>query len=270
MENPVGIFDSGVGGLTVLKAIKKLLPSENLIYLGDTARVPYGSKSKENVVRYSIENTVFLMKHNIKMLVVACNTSTAMSLEILKERFSIPVIGVIEPGAKKALSVTKTARIGVIGTEGTIKSGAYTKVIKEMKKDAIVFSKACPLFVPIVEEGLTKGKIAEEIVKLYLSSFRINFIDTLILGCTHYPLLKPLIKRFFRNDVIVVDSASETAKATKQLLEDQKLTNKSDKIGKAEFYVTDAADRFLKIGRAILGDSMANVHLVSLEKVENI
>ncbi|GAB4440427.1 MAG: glutamate racemase [bacterium] len=266
MENPIGIFDSGVGGLTVLKAIRKLLPNENLVYLGDTARVPYGNKSRENIVRYSIENTQFLMKHNIKMLVVACNTSTAMSLNVLKERFSIPIIGVIEPGAKRALEVTKSGRIGVIGTEATVKSGVYAKVIKEMRKDAVVFSKACPLFVPIVEEGLTKGKIAEEIVKHYLYSFKVNMIDTIVLGCTHYPLLKGLIRRFFKGDVRVVDSASETAKAVKLLLEQKGLLNTAQSTGKSSFYVTDAAERFLKIGKTILGDSMATVNLVSFEK----
>lgn len=266
LENPIGIFDSGVGGLTVLKAIRKLLPNENLVYLGDTARVPYGSKSKENIVRYSIENTQFLMKHNIKMLVVACNTSTAMSLNVLKERFSIPIIGVIEPGAKRALEVTKSGRIGVIGTEATVKSGVYAKVIKEMRKDAVVFSKACPLFVPLVEEGLTKGKIAEEIVKHYLYSFKVNMIDTIVLGCTHYPLLKGLIRRFFKGDVRVVDSASETAKAVRLLLEQKGLLNTAQNAGESSFYVTDAAERFLKIGKTILGDSMSIVNLVYFEK----
>lgn len=264
MENPIGIFDSGVGGLTVLKAIRRLLPNENLVYLGDTARVPYGNKSRENIVRYSIENTQFLLKRDIKLLVVACNTSTAMSLTILKDMFPIPIVGVIEPGAKRALEVTKSGRIGIIGTEATIRSGAYAKVIKEMRKDVVVFSKACPLFVPIVEEGLTKGKIAEEIVKHYLYSFKVNLIDTIILGCTHYPLLKSLIRRFFKGEVRVVDSASETARAVKMLLEKQDLLNTRAVSGTNSFYVTDAADRFLKIGKTILGDSMDNVNLVSL------
>ncbi len=263
MKKPVGIFDSGVGGLTVLKAIKKLLPNENLVYLGDTARVPYGNKSKENIVRYSLDNTRFLMKFDIKLLVVACNTSTAMSLDILKESFPIPILGVIEPGARRALEVTKTGRIGVIGTEATVKSGAYAKVIKELNKEVVVFSKACPLFVPMVEEGLTKGKIAEEVVKLYLSYFDTHFIDTIILGCTHYPLLKPLIKGYFKGQINVVDSANETAKAVRFLLEKHHILNNENAIGKASFYVTDAAERFLKIGKTILGDEMKEVSLVS-------
>lgn len=266
MEKAIGVFDSGVGGLTVLKAIRRQLPNEDLIYLGDTARVPYGNKSRENIIRYSIENTQFLLKHNIKLLVVACNTSTAMSLNTLKERFSIPIVGVIEPGAKRALEVTKSGRIGIIGTEATIKSGAYAKVLKEMRKDVIVFSKACPLFVPIVEEGLTSGKIAEEVVKHYLESFSRHFIDTIVLGCTHYPLLKAIIKEFFKGNVKVVDSANETAKAVKELLEKNDMLNKKNIEGSYKFYVTDAAERFLKIGKTILGNSMEEVELVSVEK----
>lgn len=266
MEKPIGIFDSGIGGLTVLKAIKKLLPNERLIYLGDTARVPYGNKSKENIVRYSIGNAQFLLKHDIKLMVVACNTSTAMSLDILKRMFSIPIIGVIEPGAKRAVEVTRSGRIGVVGTTATIKSGAYLQVIKKLRGDAVVFSKACPLFVPIVEEGLTKGKIAEEIVKLYLSYFDMLFIDTIVLGCTHYPLLKPLIKKYFKGNVNVVDSAGETAKAVKELLIVNNLQNKGVEEKSPEFFVTDAADRFFKIGKTILGIEMKKVNLISVER----
>lgn len=266
MEQAIGVFDSGVGGLTVLKAIKKQLPHENLIYLGDTARVPYGNKSKDNIIRYSIENTQFLLKHNIKLLVVACNTSTAISLNILKEKFPIPILGVIEPGARRALEVTRSGRIGIIGTEATIKSGAYVRVLKDMRKDVIVFSKACPLFVPIVEEGLTSGKIAEEIVKHYLESFNTHFIDTIILGCTHYPLLKGLIKEYFKGSVKVVDSANETAKAVKELLEKNRMLNYAKGDGISKFFVTDAAERFLKIGKTILGSSMEEVQLVTVEK----
>ncbi len=265
MENPIGIFDSGVGGLTVLKAIKKLLPMEQLIYLGDTARVPYGNKSKETIVRYSIENTNFLMQFNIKMLVIACNTSTAMGIEILRNMFQIPIIGVIEPGAKRAVEVTKNKRIGVIGTVATIKSKAYQNIIKSYERKAVIFAKPCPLFVPLVEEGLVKGPVAEAVVKMYLEGFKLKNIDTLVLGCTHYPLLKNTIQKFFDRKIQIVDSAEETAKIVKGVLEEKKLAN----VLKNEndmFFVTDAAERFLKVGKEIMKGALKEVRIAQVGK----
>jgi len=265
MNNPIGIFDSGVGGLTVLRAIKKMLPMEQLIYLGDTARVPYGNKSKETIVRYSIENTKFLMQFNIKMLVIACNTSTAMSIEILRNMFQIPIIGVIEPGAKRAVEVTKNKRIGVIGTVATIKSKAYQNIIRSYEKKAIIFAKPCPLFVPLVEEGLVKGPVAEAVIEMYLKDFKIKNIDTLVLGCTHYPLLKQTIEKFFDKKIQIVDSAEETAKIVKRVLEERKLANTSEYKNDV-FFVTDAAERFLKVGNEIMRGILKEVKTVQVGK----
>lgn len=264
MNNPIGIFDSGVGGLTVLKEIKKKLPNEKLIYLGDTARVPYGSKSKDTIIRYSIENTRFLLKFNIKLLVVACNTSTATSLKKLRETFSIPIIGVIEPGAKKAVEITKNNRVGVIGTEATIKSSAYEEEIKALNKKISVFSKACPLFVPIVEEGLLKGDIVDSIISHYLCFFKDKGIDTLVLGCTHYPLLKRAIAQFFGNSVNIVDSAKETSNMVLSLLKKEGLLADRNEVIEPDYFVTDAAERFLKVGKTILGQHLDKVSLVSV------
>lgn len=265
MNNPIGIFDSGVGGLTVLRAIKKMLPMEQLIYLGDTARVPYGNKSKETIVRYSIENTKFLMQFNIKMLVIACNTSTAMSIEILRNMFQIPIIGVIKPGAKRAVEVTKNKRIGVIGTVATIKSKAYQNIIRSYEKKAIIFAKPCPLFVPLVEEGLVKGPVAEAVIEMYLKDFKIKNIDTLVLGCTHYPLLKQTIEKFFDKKIQIVDSAEETAKIVKRVLEERKLANTSEYKNDV-FFVTDAAERFLKVGNEIMRGILKEVKTVQVGK----
>lgn len=265
MDKPIGIFDSGIGGLTVLKAIKKELPKEQLIYLGDTARVPYGNKSKETIIRYSIENTKFLMQFDIKMLVVACNTSTAMSIDVLKEMFPLPIVGVIEPGAKKAVFVSKSKRIGVIGTEATIKSKAYQNIIKSIENKSVIFAKPCPLFVPLVEEGLVKGKIAESVVEMYLKYFKLKGIDTLVLGCTHYPLLKKTIRNYFDGKVKIVDSAEETAKVVKRLLIEAGIINNNG-MKEDKFFVTDAADRFLKVGKAIMGDKLKEVFIVQVGK----
>jgi len=265
MNKPIGIFDSGIGGLTVLKAIKKMLPEETLIYLGDTARVPYGNKSKDTIIRYSIENTNFLVRFDIKMLVIACNTSTAMSIEILKEKFNIPIVGVIEPGAKKAVAVTKNNRIGVIGTEATIKSKAYQNIIKTLNPKATIFAKPCPLFVPLVEEGLLKGRVADSVVEMYLKSFKVKGIDVLVLGCTHYPLLKNTIRRYFEGKVKIVDSAEETAKVVSDMLNEKGLLNKGKK-EEDKYFVTDAAQRFLKVGKTIMGKDLKEVYTVQIGK----
>lgn len=263
-EKPIGIFDSGVGGLTVLKEIHKLLPRENIIYLGDTARVPYGIRSPETVIKYSLECTEFLYKKGIKLLVVACNTSSSVSLDTLRKKFDIPIVGVIEPGAKTALRVSKNRKIGVIGTEATIRSNAYANIIRYMDSEVTVLSKACPLFVPIVEEGIIDGKIAELVIERYLKEIKNSEIDTLILGCTHYPLLKGAIKKYMKN-VNLIDSAEAVANDVKELLENKNLLNSQNSSSEITFYVTDSPERFKKIGEIFLNFEIKSISKISLE-----
>ena len=214
----IGIFDSGVGGLTVLKAIRNRYKNVDIVYLGDTARVPYGIKSKETVIRYSLECANFLIDEGIELLVVACNTASAYSIEVLKEKLNIPVFGVIEPGVEEALRSSKTKKIGVIGTQATIKSNSYQE--KLSKKGAKVYAKACPLFVPLVEEGLIKGDITRKVIEYYLKDFKNNGVDTLILGCTHYPLLKEEISNFLEK-VKVIDSSEAVSKSLENFIKDE-------------------------------------------------
>jgi glutamate racemase len=254
-DNPIGLFDSGIGGLTVLHQIIEKLPRENTVYLGDTARSPYGTKSVETVLRYSFENADFLIEKGVKLVVVACNTSTAVALGALERKLSVPVVGVIEPGARAALKKTKNKKIGVIGTEATIQSGAYTQALKEMDARVEVYSRACPLFVPLVEEGWLDNEVVEMTVESYLTSLKRSGIDTLILGCTHYPLLKKAIRRFMGRDVRLVDSAEETANVVSALLKEKSLERAKGK-GSASFFVTDVPDRFIKVGRRFLGEKV--------------
>ena len=194
--SPVGVFDSGVGGLTVAREIMRNLPNEDIVYFGDTARVPYGSKSKDNIIRYSRQIIHFLQTKGVKAIVIACNTASALALETVKEEFDIPIIGVVEPGARAALAVTETKKIGVIGTEATVRSAMYEKIIQGTRPDVTVLAKACPLFVPLVEEGFKKHHVTDEIIDFYLSSLKESDIDALILGCTHYPLLRSKIREY--------------------------------------------------------------------------
>jgi len=254
-DSAIGVFDSGIGGLTVLQRIIELLPRENTIYLGDTARAPYGTKSVETVLRYSFENSEFLVEKGVKLLVVACNTSTAIALDRLRSSLEVPVIGVIEPGATKALDVTKNKKIGVIGTEATIQSGAYTKALRAKDLKVEVYSRACPLFVPLVEEGWTDNAVVEMTVKVYLGSLKQSGIDTLILGCTHYPLLKKAVRKFLGDTVCLVDSAEEIAKEVGSVLKKDSLARKNGG-GSHSFFVTDAPDRFVKVGQRFLGEKV--------------
>ena len=256
-ESAIGVFDSGIGGLTVLQKIIETLPKENTVYLGDTARAPYGTKSVETVLRYSFENTEFLVQKGVKAVVVACNTSTAIALTRLKDSLSIPVIGVIEPGVRRAIKSTKNKRVGVIGTEATIQSGAYTRALKEADGTVEVYSRACPLFVPLVEEGWTDNDVVEMTVKAYLGSLKQSGIDALILGCTHYPLLKKAIREFIGSGVRLVDSAEETAREVETTLKKAVLTRRNGK-GIHSFFVTDAPDRFIEVGRRFLGEKVAS------------
>lgn len=261
MKRAIGIFDSGIGGLTVLKEIITLLPSEDTIYLGDTARVPYGTKSAETVRRYAIENAHFLVDQGLKILVVACNTASAYSLPDLKSLFPIPVVGVIEPGARRAKKVTRNGKIGVIGTEGTIRSGAYERILKDL--DLEVYTQPCPLFVPLVEEGWTDGMITYLTAKTYLEPLKEKGVDTLILGCTHYPLLKGVIAKIMGEGVVLVDSAEETAQEIKRILES------SDSLERGEsptrrFFVTDSPERFVSVGRRFLNNDLMDVKKVDI------
>jgi glutamate racemase len=254
-ESAIGVFDSGIGGLTVLHEIIEALPRENTVYLGDTARSPYGTKSVDTVLRYSFENSEFLVEKGVKILVVACNTSTAIALERLQSELDLPVIGVISPGVRAALASTKNKKVGVIGTEATIQSGAYTRALKAADPAVEVYSRACPLFVPLVEEGWTDNAVVEMTVKAYLESVKQSGIDTLILGCTHYPLLKKAIHKFLGSGVRLVDSAEETAGEVAALLKKSVLARKTGK-GVHSFFVTDAPDRFIKVGRRFLGEKV--------------
>jgi glutamate racemase len=254
-DSAIGVFDSGIGGLTVLHKIIELLPRENTVYLGDTARAPYGTKSVETVLRYSFENSEFLLEKGVKLLVVACNTSTAIALPALRDRFPIPVIGVIEPGARRAIKTSKTKRIGVIGTEATIQSGAYTRALKAADAAVEVYSRACPLFVPLVEEGWTDNGVVTLTVKNYLASLKHSGIDSLILGCTHYPLLKRAIRAFMGPLTRLVDSAEEVALEVAELLKRQALARTKGQ-GVHGFFVTDAPERFIKVGRRFLGEKV--------------
>jgi len=262
-SNPIGIFDSGIGGLTVFKEVSDMLRFENILYLGDTARVPYGIRSAETVARYSFECTDFLMSKQIKVLVVACNTVSAISLAEIRDRVAIPVIGVIEPGARAAVAVTKNKRIGVIGTEATIKSGAYFRAIRDLDESIEFFGLACPLFVPLVEEGWTEGDIARLVAEKYLVSLKDRGIDTIVLGCTHYPLLKKVIHEVL-DSTSIIDSAVETGKALKEVLGEGTLRNTSDTQGTHRFFVTDSADRFIAVGERFLGRGIKEIQRIQL------
>ncbi|HUI46981.1 MAG TPA: glutamate racemase [Nitrospirota bacterium] len=262
MQKAIGIFDSGIGGLTVVKEIVAKLPLENIIYLGDTARVPYGIRSAETVTRYSFENTQFLLSQEIKMLVVACNTASAISLDAVKKEFPLPIIGVLEPGARAAVAATRTRKLGVIGTEATIASRAYETAIKRLAPDVEVHSLACPLFVPLAEEGWTDNDVAQLIASKYLAPLRKTGIDTLVLGCTHYPLFKAVITRAVDPDIRLIDSATETAKEVEDVLDKLKWRIEGPGEGVRKFYVTDLPSRFEKIGKRFLGDSLHHAQQV--------
>jgi len=261
----IGIFDSGVGGLTVLREILRTIPQEDTIYFGDTARVPYGTKSPETVARYAHEITTFLARRDIKLLVVACNTASAVALNSLKRSFPIPVVGVIEPGAMRAVQVTRNARIGVIGTSGTIKSGAYTRAIKRLNPSAVVLARACPLFVPLAEEGWTANEVARLTARSYLLELRESGVDTLVLGCTHYPLLTEIISETMGPEVTLVDSAAETARTVAEILGRKKLLRPAVEKGIHHYYVSDIPAGFIRVGNRFLGGRLGDVYQVNLD-----
>ncbi len=266
MPKNIGVFDSGVGGLTVVKELMKLLPREMIIYFGDTARVPYGNKSTSTVTKYSLQNTRFLLQQDIKLLVVACNTASALSLTALHEKFpDLPIIGVIEPGVKAALAATKKKRVGVIGTVATISSQAYNRLLKAGAHDLQVYGQACPLFVPLVEEGWIHKKVTSLIAAEYLSGMKRVGIDTLILGCTHYPLLKKIIGQVMGKKVKLVDSAEAAAREVQQILMQKKLAVTKG-VGNCLFYVSDIPDKFIAVGQQLLGEKIQQATQIDIEK----
>ncbi len=265
---PIGVFDSGVGGLTVAREIMRHLPNEDIVYFGDTARVPYGNKSKDNIIRYSRQIINFLKTKNVKAIVIACNTASAQALDTVTQEFDIPIIGVVEPGARAALEVTQTKKVGVIGTEGTVRSGMYEKVIQGMQPDVSVVTKACPLFVPLVEEGFKNHPVTEEIIDFYLASLKETDIDSLILGCTHYPLLRSKIMEYVGEKIKLVNPAYETAMDLKKLLEENDMENPGieGEHGSYSFYVSDAADKFKQFANSILPYDIETTKQINIEE----
>ena len=258
-DRPIGVFDSGIGGLTVVQEITRLLPNEQIVYFGDTARVPYGTKSRESVVRFSKENTNVLLKHHVKIVVVACNTSTSWALNVLRREYALPIIGVIEPGSRRAVESSRKGCIGVITTQSTVASGKYQETILRMNPRVKVFQKACPLFVSLVEEGWLDHHVTESVAEEYLAPIRKAGIDTLILGCTHYPLLKPVLQKVMGRGVTLVDSATETAREVKVLLESSGLGRKSHHPPKHEFLVSDEPEHFRIVAKRFLGHDLSKV-----------
>ncbi len=248
----IGVFDSGLGGLTVVKELIKMLPNEKIVYFGDTARVPYGTKSKQAIIKFSKENAEVLLKKDVKMIVVACNSSSSYAIEELKKSFSMPIVGVIRPGVTEALAITKNKRIGVISTTATKNSQAYEKILYRQEKTVKVFSQACPLFVPLVEQGWFNTKITLAVAQEYLKGLKKKKIDTLILGCTHYPLLKNVIQRVMGKNVQLVNSAKVISKEVRQILKNQSMLRKLKNKPTHEFLVSDRPQEFEKISKKIL------------------
>ncbi|MEK6727663.1 MAG: glutamate racemase [Candidatus Omnitrophota bacterium] len=258
---PIGVFDSGVGGLTVAKELIRQLPGEDIVYFGDTARVPYGIKSKETVIRFSIENILFLLKQDVKLICVACNTVSSFALPVIKHHFKVPIVGVITPGVREAVYATRNNRIGVIGTKGTIKSRSYELEIKQINPKAKVTAVACPLFVPFAEEGWLSGRVVLEVARAYLKPLKHAGVDTVILGCTHYPLLKPIIRKVMGENIVLIDSAQQVAIEVKKILTQEGLLNRNGK-GKHKFYVSDNPEWFSGLAKRFLGEQVRGIKKV--------
>ena len=263
-EGSIGVFDSGLGGLTVVRALRRALPEESIIYLGDTARVPYGNKSPSLVTEYSIQIAEFLVKKNAKLIVVACNTASAVALPELQKKFNVPVVGVIEPGAEAAVNVTRSGLVGVLGTLATVGSGAYEKALKAAGNITEVVSQACPLLVPLAEEGWLDGKVTEEVIKVYLEPVVNSNVDTIILGCTHYPILKKTIQKVLHSPVQLVDSADTVAEAVKKIIKHNGLANNESQSGSLDLFVTDLPARFEAVASRFLGETVPSVKTVHL------
>ncbi len=262
---PIGVFDSGVGGLTVAREIMRRLPGEEIVYFGDTARVPYGNKSPGTIIRYSDQIVRFLLQQKVKAIVVACNTASAFALEALQERYNVPIIGVVEPGAKAALACTNNGRIGVIGTTGTVKSRIYSKVIRRLEEKTEVFGRACPLFVSLVEEGWLDDSVTEQVARRYLAELIAEDIDTLILGCTHFPLLRDVLARVAGEQIRLVDPAVDTADTVKHLLAERGLLNPAVRADGHRFFISDYSEQFQVLADRILPCHIDRTAQVNLE-----
>lgn len=263
MKRSIGVFDSGVGGLTVVRELIRQMPNEDILYFGDTARVPYGIKSKETVIRFSIENILFLLKHDVKLICIACNTVSSFALPVIKKHFRVPIVGVITPAVREAVYATQNKRIGVIGTKGTIGSRAYESEIRHLDPSIKVTAVACPLFVPFAEEGLLTGNAVLEVARNYLASIKKSGVDTVILGCTHYPLLKPVIKQVLGDNVLLIDSAKQVAIEIKKILSSESMCNGKRK-GSQSFFVSDNPDWFRSLASRFLGQSIQSVRKVDV------
>ncbi|HEU4390457.1 MAG TPA: glutamate racemase [Blastocatellia bacterium] len=263
-DAPIGIFDSGVGGLTVFRAIRERLPNESLIYLGDTARIPYGTRSVNTVQRYALEDAAFILSENVKVLVIACNTASALAGDRLARECAVPVIGVIQPGARQAARSTRSRRVGVIATEATVASGAYERAMKAVDNDLEVISRACPLFVPLAEEGWADHQVTRQVAEEYLADLKARRVDTLVLGCTHYPLLRPVLERTMDAGTVFVDSGQAVADDVGRLLEERELTRAGESPPAERFFVTDFAARFQRVAELFLGRPLEKVETVEL------
>lgn len=265
---PVGVFDSGVGGLTVAREISRQLPNENIVYFGDTARVPYGSKSQNTIIRFSEQIIRFLKQKEVKAIVIACNTASALALDAVRDEFDIPIMGVVIPGARAAVAATKNRKVGIIGTDATVQSGMYTKVIHQMAPDVEVIEKACPLFVPLVEEGFKEHAVTGEIIEYYLESMKNTDIDAMILGCTHYPLLRSRIRAYMGEKIQIVNPAYETAMDLRALLHEQNMENDGETVrhSRYSFYVSDAAEKFRKFANTVMPFDVPTTNVVNIEE----
>ncbi len=267
-KTPVGVFDSGVGGLTVAREIARQLPNENIVYFGDTARVPYGSKSQNTIIRFSEQIIRFLKTKQVKAIVIACNTASALALDAVRDEFGIPIIGVVIPGARAAVEATKNRKIGVVGTDATVQSGMYTKIIQGMAPDVTVIEKACPLFVPLVEEGFKEHVVTQEVIEYYLESMRSTDIDAMILGCTHYPLLRSKIREYMGEEIQIVNPAYETAMDLKRILHEQDMENDgaTEEHSRYSFYVSDAAEKFRRFANTVMPFDVPTTNVVNIEE----
>lgn len=261
MKKTIGVFDSGIGGLTVVKELVRKFPNLPIIYFGDTARVPYGSKSKEIITKYAIQDTIFLLSKGVEFIVAACNTVSSVCLDKLKETFRVPIIGVIEPACRKAVSVSKNNRVGIIGTVATIKSRAYEKTIKLLNNRIRVFSRACPLFVPLVEEGYIEKDATHTIVSEYLTPILRERVDTVVLGCTHYPLLKPVIRKIIGSGVNLIDSGSCVAEELESVLK-----NSKDESTNLKIFLSDLPPNFIHLSKKFLGKRVNRVKVIEIER----
>lgn len=263
-EAPIGIFDSGVGGLTVFRAVQRHLPNESLVYLGDTARIPYGVRSASTIERYAFECATFIQSKGVKAVVVACNTASALAANYLRSRFSLPVIGVIRPGARRAVESTRNGHIGVIATEATVASGAYQRALLALGDGLEIVARACPLFVPLAEEGWVDHPVTRQVAEEYLAELRSSRVDTLVLGCTHYPILRPVIEHTMGESISYVDSGEVVAETLARTLEEQGLACSGEQPPTEEFYVTDSAERFRRVAELFLGRPPKSVETIEL------